>query len=322
MYDSFSIIIEWGRILQSDYVWRARSMLQRLSEQILQIFKEKTNNEIIILYNPESVKHSKLEKFIMQYLAPCKNIIKITIQPTGLSYYDLKNLGVDISSTELVMFVDSDIVPDEDWLIEMLKSFQQTGVDVVSGNTYIGLHNLTAKIFALIMFQPPSNADDLYERNHFYGQNVGFRRKIFLSHPFPKLNAYHGHADTLITELVNNDIKIYKQPKCRADHPMPITLRDFVTWALIQGLVWPIKQKSIRKRNKNIINTNNPSTFRQIILRTIKRFHYVHLSPKVVIGACGILPAYFFIHLIGIVITILWPNYFDYMERNNWKMWL
>ena len=39
-YPSFSIIIEWGRIFQSDEKWCARTMLQRLCEQIIEIIKK------------------------------------------------------------------------------------------------------------------------------------------------------------------------------------------------------------------------------------------------------------------------------------------
>jgi len=322
-YPSFTIVIEWDRIFQSDYIWRAQLMLQRLCEQILQIFKEKSNNEILIIYDPYKIDGSEIEKFVMKYLVPCINILKIRIQQApGLSYYEVKNFAAKISSTELMLFVDSDIVPDDRWLVEMLKAFEQTEVDIVSGNTYIGLHNIIAKVLALITFQPLPDIDHMYERNHFYGQNVAFRRKILLSHPFPKLNTFHGHADVLINELLNNDIKIYRQPKCTADHPMPITLREFVTWGLVQGLVWPTKRKAIRIRDKNKIKNNNPATFRQTISRTRKRIHYVGLSPKVVIGACGILPAHFFLNFVGIIITVFWPNHFNYMIRKKWRMWI
>ena len=39
-YPSFSIVIEWGRIFQSDEKWCARTMLQRLCEQIIEIIKK------------------------------------------------------------------------------------------------------------------------------------------------------------------------------------------------------------------------------------------------------------------------------------------
>jgi len=204
----------------------------------------------------------------------------------------------------------------------MLESFENPEVNVVAGNTYVGLHNITAKVLSLISFQPLPDLDHMYEKNHFYGQNVTFRRKTILEHPFPKLSTFHGNADTMINDLIKNNIKIYRQPRCRADHPMPITLREFVTWGLVQGLVWPVKRKALRKRDTSKIKNNNPSTLGQIITRTRKRIRYVGYSPKVFIAACGILPAHLSLIIVGILMTVFWPNYFDYMTRKKWRIWL
>ena len=323
-YPSFSIVIEWGRIFQSDEKWRAHSMLQTLCKQIIGIEKKISNVEILIVFDPEEADLSDVEKFVMKELEPCIDLIQLRfIRAPGILYYEMKNLGVKQSSpNEIIMFVDSDIVPDDGWLVGMLESFENPEVKVVSGNTYLGLHNIIAKVLALITFQPIPDVDYMYERNHFYGQNVAFRRKTILKHPFPKLKTFHGQADVLINDLVSNNIKIYRQPKIKADHPMPITLREFVTWGLVQGLVWLVKRKAHRNRDTSKIKGNNPSTFRQIISRTRRRIRYVGLSPKVFIAACGIIPAHLFLNFIGIIFYIFWPNSYDYMTRKKWRVWI
>lgn len=323
-YPSFSIIIEWSRIFQSDEKWRACTMLQRLSEQLIRNRKKILNAEILIMLEPEEVDLSDVEKFVMKELKPCIDIIKLRFIPaTGIHYYEVKNFGVKNSSpNEIIMFVDSDIVPDDGWLVGMLESFENPDVKVVTGLTYVGLHNIIAKVLSLISFQPLPDKDHLYENYHFYGQNSAFRRKTFLEHPFPTINTFHGSADLLINDLVKNNIKIYRQPKSKADHPMPITLREFVTWGLVQGLVWPLKRKALKKRDNSKIKKKVPSSLGQIISRTRRRIRYVGYSPKVFIAACGMLPAHLFLNIVGVLMTVFWPNYFDDILRRKWRMWL
>jgi len=91
---------------------------------------------------------------------------------------------------------------------------------------------------------------------------------------------------------------------------------------LVQGLVWPVKRKALRKRDTSKIKNNNPSTLGQIITRTRKRIRYVGYSPKVFIAACGILPAHLSLIIAGILMTVFWPNYYDYMVKKKWRIWL
>jgi len=325
-YPSFSIVIEWGRFLQADEAWRAQKMLQKLSEQILQASKKISICEIQIVFEPEEIDGSEVEKFAKKELSSCINIIQLRLVPApGVLYYDMKNLGGKLSSNDLILLIDSDLIPDDGWLEGFLESFGQSDVNVVSGNTYLGGHTLLEKVMGLVLFMPlPDAMDHLYEKLQFYGQNVAFKRELFVAHPFPKSNSFHGHADTLLAELVNDNIKIYRQPKCRAAHPMPDTLKEFVTWGLVQGLSWHVKRKAFNMilKPNTYFKKHNPGSLKQIITRTRKRFRHVGFSLKVYVAACGILPVYFLCIFTGIIMAKIWPNYYSYMIRNKWRMWL
>jgi len=323
-YPSFTIIIEWGRFLQADEAWRARILLQRLGEQILQISKKISKGEILIVFDPDEIDSSEVEKFALKELSPCINVIQFRlISAPGVLYYEMKNLGAKQSSNELILFVDSDLIPDNGWLVGFLESFEQSNIKVVAGNTYLGNNTIVEQVMGLVLFMPLPDLDHMYEKLQFYGQNVSFRRDVFEIHPFPKLNTFHGHADTLLAELITNNIKIYRQPRCRAAHPMPDTLRQFVSWGLVQGLCWSVKRKAISKaKSSSYFKENNPGTLQQIITRTRKRIRHVGFSPKVFIAACGILPLYFSLIFVGIIMSKLWPNYYNYMIRKKWRMWL
>jgi hypothetical protein len=64
----------------------------------------------------------------------------------GLEYYPLKNHGAHHASGDLLLFVDSDVWPDDDWLPHLLGSFARTDIDVVCGQTYVAPTDLVARL--------------------------------------------------------------------------------------------------------------------------------------------------------------------------------
>ena len=60
----------------------------------------------------------------------------------------------------------------------------------------------------------------------------------------------------------------------------------------------------------------------QSLARTRKRIRNVGFDPKVYVAAFGLIPAHLFLNTVGILMSVFWPNYFDYMTRKKWKMWL
>jgi cellulose synthase/poly-beta-1,6-N-acetylglucosamine synthase-like glycosyltransferase len=82
-------------------------------------------------------------------------MIQLRIIPaSGLHYYDLKNFGAKHSKGELIIFLDSDVIPENGWLIGLLESFQRPDVLVVGGNTYMTEGSLYEKSLALLYFFP------------------------------------------------------------------------------------------------------------------------------------------------------------------------
>jgi len=322
-YPSFSIIIEWENTLQTDERWLARVMLQRLCKQILQILEKISKAEIIIVYDPKEIERSAVEKFVLKPLSPCMSVINLKLIPAQrLHYYEMKNLGAKNNSNDLILFTDSDVIPDDGWLVGFLDSFERDDVHVIGGNTYIALDNLLKRIFALVWFMPLPDVDHIYEKLHFSANNVAFRRKIFDAHQFPNLAQFHGQCDALISELISSNIKIYRQPKCKVSHPMPETIRQFVTWSLSLGLDFAARRRALKvkdRSNSEIIDERG--SIHQMISRTRKRLQYVGLSPTVFFGACGILPPYFVIMFFGIILAAFQPNYYNFIRKKKWRMW-
>ena len=321
-YPSFSIVIEWENFLQTDEKWHAQIMLQRLCEDILHISKRISKAEILIVYDPEEIEIQKIEEFTKKELSPILQIINLKFIPAQkLDYYEMKNLGAKNSSGDLILFTDSDTIPDKGWLIEMLDSFEQNEVNVIAGNTYIALNNILERILALIWFVPLLDSAQIYKKPAFHANNVAFRRRIFEAHHFPNLNQFHGHCDELVSELIRNNIEIYRQPKCQVSHPMPLTIHQFITWSLSQGLDFLGKRCALKVKAGSKYDSYERGSIKQIISITRKRLRYVGLSPTVFLGACVVLPAYWTIMSFGIVWSVVHPNYYNFIRRKKWSMW-
>src|SRR5262249_59822180 len=67
----------------------------------------------------------------------------------GMEYYALKNHGARRASGDLLLFVDSDVLPDGDWLAHLMGSFAREDVGVVCGQTYVAPSDVVARAFAV-----------------------------------------------------------------------------------------------------------------------------------------------------------------------------
>ena len=69
-------------------------------------------------------------------------------------YYDLKNNGIPATNGNVVVFLDSDTVPEPGWLPTLLEPFQDPETVCVNGYTYLSHDDFFSRTFALIWFFP------------------------------------------------------------------------------------------------------------------------------------------------------------------------
>jgi Glycosyl transferase family 2 len=67
----------------------------------------------------------------------------------GCEYYELKTRAASLSKGDPVVFVDSDVIPEPEWLAELLACFDDPVVEVACGSTFIDPESLSGKAFAL-----------------------------------------------------------------------------------------------------------------------------------------------------------------------------
>ena len=63
-------------------------------------------------------------------------------------YYQQKNVGAQLAEGRLLVFLDSDVVPNEGWLHHLLEATVDSTVSLVSGDTTIECDSFYAKMNA------------------------------------------------------------------------------------------------------------------------------------------------------------------------------
>lgn len=241
MTQTTSIIVEWENVLLAEDE-RCIEMLERLRGQIIE---STMPIEVLIVFNPEQVAGAIIEDAISKYLNPSAHAdgrrINCRILPgPGLHYYDLKNFGVQQSQGDIVVFIDSDVIPEEKWLQNLLAPFQQfEGIQVVAGQTHIDANNLMAKAFSLGWFFPLREPTGKVTRNArgFFANNVAFRRDTFARYPFPQMppGITRGACVTLAESLTEAGIEILRTSSACCSHPPPNGWQHFFDRSLADG---------------------------------------------------------------------------------------
>ena len=162
----------------------------------------------------------------------------------GLGYCELKNEGAKRASGDIVVFLDSDVIPEPDWLDQLVRSFLDPGVQVVGGTSYIEPVSLYTRAFALTWFFPLRTPDGpLQTTPYFVANNVAGRREFLARYPFPDDPRFRGQGSTLADTLAAEGIPIYENPNARVSHPPPNGVSHFVHRALCEGHDLIIKER-------------------------------------------------------------------------------
>jgi len=312
-FPSFSIVIEWENILLSEK-WRTVEMLRQLSKQIVEISPNLSSKpEVIIVYDSDNFEHCQVEQFVNQQLEPCSSMIDLRIIPAAkLRYYELKNYGVQQSHQDIIILLDSDIIPKEGWLVAMLEPFQNPGTSILTA-----LHSypksLCEKAFSVIWnwnFKS-ENGDQIYEIDRFSCHNAAFRREILEANPFPPLPQFRGSCAVLGDRLRLQGYKILCQPKSRYSHPAPNGLRHFVVRALCQGHDIAIASRRARKMNEASMafdRLDNRWTLGQIFSYIRQKYRSLRLNPKDTFSTLAIVFTYLLFVYIGIQVSNVKPE--------------
>ena len=193
-------------------------MLERLAAEIVDL---RAAMELIVAYDDEEVSGEDAGALVDRAFPSRADIVLLPAR--GVTYYALKNLGADRASGDLLVFVDSDVVPEPGWLGELLRSFERPDVAVVGGTVYVEPVGVWGKAFALTWFFPLRAEKPALEPHAiFFASNVAFRRDVFERFPFPDAPGTARRACVLLAQrLREHGIAVYRHEAAQVSHPAP-----------------------------------------------------------------------------------------------------
>lgn len=307
---SFSVVIEWENAKLSE-LDRARRMLEELARQMDEIAPRlEAAPELIVLYDPDAIAQSLISSLIEPSFRNLPDV-EVRMLPTEHgTYYRQKNHGARIAKRDLVMFLDSDVVPEPAWLERLLASFDDENVSIVCGNTYVEPNDLYSKSFGLFWFFPlRSTADGLEPSTHFFANNVLFRRDLFLRYGFPDQPTMRGQCIALAQNLTRDGHKIFIRNDARVSHPPPNGMTHFVKRALCEG------HDQVHRRRFDGVRNGPRATlgrYKRMMADSVRRIlrdrKRMGLGPAGTAGALAIAGGYYSIALAGEVLTLAHPT--------------
>lgn len=233
-----SIILEWETVQEAG-LDRALSALSALHRQIVALQpRMRSPAELIVSFEETDIATDELQAILRRAAAPGSWPCEVRLLPvrTGTHYYDKKNFGAQASSNEIIIFLDTDVVPEEGWLATMLEAFSDWSTSIIIGATALDHETPYEMAMALTwIFDPASHGRGVQPLRRYSSNNLAFRRALFLRFPFPEHRSYRGQCAELQKSLIAAGIPVREQTDARASHPPPAWFRGFLHRSLAAG---------------------------------------------------------------------------------------
>jgi len=312
-----SIVVEWENILLAES-GRCHRMLRRLvleAETAVAEGLAANPIELLVCYDAEEVDGSAVAADVAMELPDHSPTLPHRLVPVaGAEYYELKNVGAREVEGDLVVFVDSDVIPEPGWLASLIRPFADEAVGVVAGNSYLEPEGLYGKTFALAWFFPLRATEaKVIPAGKFFANNVAFRRRVFEQFPFPPLDeGSRGSCWRLAQILAENGVQIVQATGAQVEHPPPNGGRHFVMRALAQGRDRLFEERAFgSRRTRSLMGTGSrlKRDLRRSSSSITKNFKRVGLPTVAVPAALGISTSYYLLCTVGEVATMVSPRF-------------
>lgn len=236
----------------------------------------------------------------------------ILIAP-GVEYYPLKNVAAEASTGDVLIFVDSDVVPDPGWFAHLLGSFGRSDIDVVCGQTYVRPSDTYSRAFAAgWTYMPRRDAREIVQPKKFYANTIAFRRAMFEAvGGFPPLGQRRtrGAASILREKLAALGSVVWENPQAAVDHPPPASFQHLAVRAIAHGRDHYMHYDENRNL-AGLLRSVGLATSRlgRGFWRTLRHRREIGLQPWAVPAALAITSTYYGFFALGGVLTHISPE--------------
>ncbi|MEX2176114.1 MAG: glycosyltransferase family A protein [Pirellulaceae bacterium] len=239
-----SIIMEWENVQFAEDA-RAGKVLAALAAQADALLSASGHGsreiaapiELLVLFDDASAVQGEIEAVLQRAVGTTSSLLVRVVATAGLSYFSLKNRGVQLSTGDLIVFLDSDVIPQPGWLATLVGSFDDPEVQVVGSRAFVRGESAYSRTVALTwFFQPLPETAELLPVEHFHANGVAFRRAVAVANPFPETPGQsRGAGWDLANQLQAQGTRLHEHSGALLDHPPPHGLRNYARRALVHG---------------------------------------------------------------------------------------
>lgn len=302
-----SVIVEWENVLLAEMT-RCTRMLEQLGRQAAASTR---SVEVLVMFNPEQVDGATVEAAVARHLPAAR----VETGP-GLHYYQLKNLGFSRARGRVIVFLDSDVIPEDSWFEALTEPFwSRPDIQVLAGTTYLDPHDLTSRAFALGWFFPLRSTGSGLETGDkpFFANNVAFRHAILATHPFPDMAAgmTRGACGRLKEALRGHGIAIWSSQAARTSHPAPKGLAHFLARGFAEGRdsAMQCEQRGIPTWRNGLRTVRKVfSNTRRMVVRTLRHGRRIGLPAWQFPLAVGLMAVFYLEACLGAWAYVLAPR--------------
>lgn len=305
VFPSISVVVEWENAKNSE-LGRARAMLGALAEQVRALSNRFAGPaELILVHDAEEASAAEILAEVRATVGDFPGRVEV-LPCHDLDYYQQKNLGAATARNQAILFLDSDIVPEDGWLETLLTCLVEEDADVACGATHLDMGTTFERAFAAFWFFPlPSEVQGRRRSDHFFANNVVFRAETLKAFPFPDVPLVRGKCLVLARTLLSHGKTIFIEPAARVAHPPPNGAWHFVKRALCSGHdnVFLREDKGPGGALRRL-----KGQLKGAASRIFKHRTEVELSVPGAILSLTIAAGYYVLEFLGDLVTLAWPG--------------
>ena len=341
---SVSLVMEWENAALTEAT-RVASLLRRIRLQVHEL-RQATGHgsgdpsscavpgrirypiEIVIAFN-QSLDEARLKARILEIMGEEDREFRLTFCSTPEQrYFELKNAGANASKGDIVVFLDSDVIPQAHWLATLLSSFSDPEISIVGSNCFVEHRTLYQKSYAAIKFgEPFSGGGIVASYTLVHGNSMAFRRWAFDRYNFPPTGFTYKLPFKYFIETLRRDrFPVYVNLGAQVEHPAPLP-KNFLKRGFFHGR----DEMILRQERRQVSRSDGPESAstvtywgaREYRLAASRLLRIMRLREKWQIALWElplvycIVAAYYSAVLAGYLVTKIWPGFsrrrFDYL---------
>jgi Glycosyl transferase family 2 len=234
---SISILIEWENAIVADQT-RPLRMLERVRDDIKEIGPENIKDvEIVSGFDPLEIDSEFIETMLRESLSEVPWVTLRTLSLAGADYYEMKNICAVESRGEVIILLDSDVIPERGWLTKLIESFNNAEVLICASSVHLAHNSLLEKTLALIwIFELAPLGTGVVKTSSIWVNSTAYRRHVLLKFPLPPSDGTaRASCAAHVRELRAAGVPMHRRIDAHVEHPAPIGVSEFVIRALARG---------------------------------------------------------------------------------------